>query len=192
MTRTNFLKTTSILALAGGLLCSLASADNRRDRVGKTIWQVERATETLSVRFRQELQARGLWKPRGAYASLFKRIATLENQGDNLVKYHKRGKGYAYMAKAIAITDANAHEAAGLARKLRVSRDTVSGIHQVRSMLHSLNGLCAANYREPRARAYGSGRRGGYEYDRRRDSYEGRRYQERPIRSTYDELRRIF
>lgn len=190
MTRTNFLKTASILALTGGLLSSMASADPRRDRVGSTIWQVERATESLSACFRHELKAKGLWKPRGAYAALFKRIATLENQGDNLVKYYKRGKSSAYMAKAVAITDANAHEAADLARRLRVSRETVSGLRQVSTMLHSLNELCADNYREPRARTYE--KRRSNDYDGRR-SYGDRRSQlERPIRSAYSELRRIF
>ena len=191
MNRSNFLKTASTLALAAGLLVNVASADHRRDSVGRTIWQIERATESLSASFRHELRDRGLWKPRGAYAALFKRIATLENQGDNLVKYYKRGKSYAYLAKAVAITDSNAHEAADLARRIRVSRGTVHGIIQVSSMLHSLTGLCGESYRAPRARS--SEKRRDADYGRRGRGYDERRYRrDRPIRQAVQEIRRIF
>jgi hypothetical protein len=192
MNKSNFLKSASTFAFAAGLFVNAASADHRKDNVGSTIWKIERSTNALAECFRHELQDRGLWKPRGAYAVLFKRVATLENQGDNLLKYYKRGKGYAYLAKAVAITDANAHEAADLARHLRVSRVTVNGINKVNAMLHSLKGLCGNNYRAPRAHHYEQ-RRGHYDYGRRGRVYDERRYRrEAPIRHAYREIRWIF
>lgn len=196
MNKSNFLKTASTFAMAAGLLVNVASADHRRDSVGSTIWKIERSTNALSQCFRNELQDRGLWKPRGAYAVLFKRVATLENQGDNLLKYYNRGKSYAYLAKAVAITDANAHEAADLARRLRVSRQTVHGISHVSAMLHSLTGLCGESYHAPRPR-YHSERR-YHDYGRRGRGYDNRcdndrRYRrEVPIRQAYRQIRRIF
>ena len=183
MNRSNFLKTASTFAIAVGFLVTGASADSRRDNVGRTIAQLERATGSLVASFSHELKDRGLWKPQGAYARLFKRVATLENQGDNLLKYYKRGKSYAYLAKAVAITKRNAHEAADLARRIRVSRGTVSGINRVSSMLHSLSGLCGESHRSPRARYS----------EKRYESNDGRRNRrDVPIRQAYREIRRIF
>lgn len=178
MRKPTILKTASTLVLAGGLFLIPASADHPRDGVGRAVDQVERTTDALFNDYKRELKHRGLWKPRGPYSTLYSATFRMEDYGDSLKEYYKRGASLSSLARVAAKIDHQAHIAEDVARHLRVSGRIHAGLRQVSAASHNLTRLCQAGeraYPDPRYRSDDRFDRG---YGRYEES-PGRRYDRR-------------
>lgn len=168
------------LALTGGLFLSSAAAEHRPRSLGHAVEQVERASDALFVDYKNELQHRGLWKPRGGYSTVYSATFRLEEYGDALRKYYDKRASLASLGRVAAKIEREVHHAENAARGCRLSSNFHRNLRQLSAVTHSLVGVC------------GSSQVRGSSYDRGRSYGNERRYIERGSpshRYTDDRLR---
>ncbi len=134
--------TATASALAGCLLLSSASADRHPAGLYPAIDQIERSTDALFLDFKDELKHRGLWKPRGIYSTIYSATFRMEEYGDSLRKYAKRGSGLSSLARVASKIDHQVHLAADAARQCRFSRQFHANLARVSRATHQLVQVC--------------------------------------------------
>jgi|MDTC01.1.fsa_nt_gb hypothetical protein len=178
------MKTPTILtgALTAGLMLigsSVTASAQPRSAICQAVDNIERSTDHLFTHYKKELQARGLWKPRGAYSKLYSATFRMEEYGDAMKKYHGKHASLATLSRVAANIDRQLATADHFVPHLCLSQTVHENIATVSRAVRTINGLCGGHGREN----YHSDHRSSFGNDR--DYRDNRNYRSYPNKRRY-------